>query len=244
MTSSLVDRKTWRMRNMAQCHRAESSTSVFWSTPNGDPKRIRKIDEMLPEIGLKLFNGRLPWSTLDADLRKKGYMTIIWPHGVVRDRDKGVSGLSAEDMTPRHVLKDNVAGIMPLTDHNSEHPPTSGSGCQCTMASGDRRRSRASCGDRQRRDPICRIVCQQVLEPLMIKYCDVLYMQGHVHVDEWNTPTFSIPTDSTTHLHPGTSSTVPVGHYDSLDTLESSLLYWSINAFGTACGWSRLTFHN
>ncbi|KAF8426828.1 hypothetical protein L210DRAFT_3652849 [Boletus edulis BED1] len=224
MTSSLVDRKTWRMRNMAQCHRAESSTSVFWSTPNGDPKRIRKIDEMLPEIGLKLFNGRLPWSTLDADLRKKGYMTIIWPHGVVRDRDKGVSGLSAEDMTPRHRTSTDEWFWMPMY-HGQWRPKT---------IQGVLRRSTEARSDLSycRKDHLC-LQCQQVLEPLMIKYCDVLYMQGHVHVDEWNTPTFSIPTDSTTHLHPGTSSTVPVGHYDSLDTLESSLLYWSVNAFGT-----------
>jgi len=87
----------------------ESSTSVFRSSPYGDPKRIRKIDKIkqelikvLREIGFKLFNGRLPWSTLDRDLRKKGYIIINWPNGVVRDRDKGVSGLSAEDTDRLH----------------------------------------------------------------------------------------------------------------------------------------------
>jgi hypothetical protein len=102
--------------------------SVFRSAFNGDPKKIRKIDgikeklvEMLREsfhrmkcvlsqsttmctgeIGFKLSNGRLPWSTLDRDLEKRGYMIVNWPQGVFRDRDKGVSGLSAEDADKLH----------------------------------------------------------------------------------------------------------------------------------------------
>ena len=106
----------------------ESSTSVFRSASDGDPKKIYKIDgikqklvEMLREsfhhmgrvlnqsttmhigeIGFKLSNGRLPWSTLDGDLRRKGYMIVNWPQGVSRDRDKGVSGLSAEDAAKLH----------------------------------------------------------------------------------------------------------------------------------------------
>ena len=54
------------------------------------------------EIGFKLSNGRLPWSTLDGDLRRKGYMIVNWPQGVVRDRDRGISGLSAEDADKLH----------------------------------------------------------------------------------------------------------------------------------------------
>ena len=105
----------------------EPSTSVFRSAHNGDPKKIHKIDrikqklvEMLcepfhhmqhvfnqlticpGEIGFKLSNGRLPWSTLDGDLQRKGYMIINWPQGIFRDRDKGVSGLSAEDADKLH----------------------------------------------------------------------------------------------------------------------------------------------
>ena len=106
----------------------ESSTSVFRSVSSGDPKKIRKIDrikqklvEMLREsfhhikrmldqsttmfageIGFKLSNGRLLWSTLDGDLQRKGYMIVNWPQGVVRDRDKGISGLSAEDADKLH----------------------------------------------------------------------------------------------------------------------------------------------
>ncbi|KAF8553705.1 hypothetical protein OG21DRAFT_1199952 [Imleria badia] len=57
---------------------------------------------MLREIGFKLSNGRLPWSTLEGDPRKKGYMIVNWPQGVGRDRDKGVSGLSAEDADKLH----------------------------------------------------------------------------------------------------------------------------------------------
>jgi hypothetical protein len=106
----------------------EFSTSVFRSASDGDPKKIRKIDrikqklvEMLREsfhhikrvlsqstamytgeIGFKLSNCRLPWSTLDRDLEKRGYMIVNWPQGVFRDRDKGVSGLSAEDADKLH----------------------------------------------------------------------------------------------------------------------------------------------
>ncbi|KAN0081695.1 hypothetical protein V8E55_009319 [Tylopilus felleus] len=87
----------------------ESSQLVFRSAPNGDSKKTHKIDkiklklvQMLREIGFKLSNGRLPWSTLEGDLRKKGYMIVHWPEGVVRDRDKGVSGLSAEDADKLH----------------------------------------------------------------------------------------------------------------------------------------------
>ncbi|KAF8447299.1 hypothetical protein L210DRAFT_3501023 [Boletus edulis BED1] len=54
------------------------------------------------EIGFKLSKGRLPWSTLEGDLCKKGYTILNWPHGVVRDRDKGISGLSAEDTDRLH----------------------------------------------------------------------------------------------------------------------------------------------
>ena len=49
------------------------------------------------EIGFKLSNGRLPWSTLEGGLQKKGYMIVDWPRGVDRDREKGISDLSAED---------------------------------------------------------------------------------------------------------------------------------------------------
>ncbi|KAF8546094.1 hypothetical protein OG21DRAFT_1491587 [Imleria badia] len=80
------------------------SSTVFRSASSGDPKKIRKIDkikqklvEMLREIGFRLSNGRLPWSTLEGDLRKKGYTIVNWPQGVNRERDKGVFGISAED---------------------------------------------------------------------------------------------------------------------------------------------------
>ncbi|KAF8553712.1 hypothetical protein OG21DRAFT_1200456 [Imleria badia] len=49
------------------------------------------------EIGFKLSKGRLPWSTLEGDLQKKGYMIVNWPQGVDREKDKGVFGISAED---------------------------------------------------------------------------------------------------------------------------------------------------
>ncbi|KAF8553453.1 WD40 repeat-like protein [Imleria badia] len=91
------------------CNSMHASQIESHSTSNGDPKKIRKIDEikkklveMLREIGFKLSNGRLPWSTLERDLRKKGYVIANWPHGVDRDRDKGVSGLSAGDADKLH----------------------------------------------------------------------------------------------------------------------------------------------
>ncbi|KAH0833500.1 hypothetical protein J3R83DRAFT_12625 [Lanmaoa asiatica] len=99
------------------------------STSNRDPKKkTRKIDKiklklvaMLRQsffcmmhvctqvsnisagnIGFKLANGRLPWSTLEGDLREKGYMILDWLQGVPRDRDKGISGLSARDTDKLH----------------------------------------------------------------------------------------------------------------------------------------------
>ena len=54
------------------------------------------------DIGFELSNGRLPWSTLDGDLRRKGYTIVNWPQGVFRDRDNGISGLSAEDADKLH----------------------------------------------------------------------------------------------------------------------------------------------
>ena len=63
---------------------------------------MHPMSRLLGEIGFKLSNGRLPWSTLEGDLQKKGYMVINWPQGVVRDRDKGISGLSAEDTDRLH----------------------------------------------------------------------------------------------------------------------------------------------
>ena len=100
----------------------ESSTSMFPSTSNGDPRKSRKIDKIKQklvdmlrecfhymqytfgrpqytgEIGFRLPKNRLPWSTLGGDLEKKGYAVANWPAGVVRDKDKGISGLSAEDV--------------------------------------------------------------------------------------------------------------------------------------------------
>ncbi|KAF8553456.1 hypothetical protein OG21DRAFT_1249118 [Imleria badia] len=95
--------------NSMHASRIEPSMSVFRSASNRDPKKIRKIDkikqklvEMLREIGFKLVKGRLPWSTLEGDLQKKGYMIVNWPQGVDRDRDKGASGISAEDADKLH----------------------------------------------------------------------------------------------------------------------------------------------
>ncbi|KAH0828933.1 hypothetical protein J3R83DRAFT_2357 [Lanmaoa asiatica] len=89
--------------------RVGSSTSMFRSTSNWDLKKTCKIDKikerlvtMLRDIGFSVGNGWLPWSTLEGDLGKKGYMILNWPQGVFRDRDKGVSGLSAEDADKLH----------------------------------------------------------------------------------------------------------------------------------------------
>lgn len=54
------------------------------------------------DIGFRLPKDRLPWSTLKKDLQKNGYGIVNWPQGVVRDRDKGISGLSAEDANKLH----------------------------------------------------------------------------------------------------------------------------------------------
>ena len=53
-------------------------------------------------IGFRLPKGRLPWSTLGGDLEKKGSTLVNWLEGVLRDKDVGISGLSAEDMKELH----------------------------------------------------------------------------------------------------------------------------------------------
>ena len=100
----------------------QPSTSILRPASNGDAIKTRKIDKIKQklveilresfqhlkhvlnqsttmytgEIGFKLSNCRLPWSTLDGDLRRKGYIIVNWPQGVSRDRDEGLSGLSAD----------------------------------------------------------------------------------------------------------------------------------------------------
>ena len=49
------------------------------------------------EIGFRLPKDRLPWSTRGGDLEKKGSTLVSWPDGVLRDKDVGISGPSAED---------------------------------------------------------------------------------------------------------------------------------------------------
>lgn len=49
------------------------------------------------EIGFRLPKDRLPWSTLEGKLTKAGYKMINWPEGVVREKDKGVYSLGAEE---------------------------------------------------------------------------------------------------------------------------------------------------
>ena len=49
------------------------------------------------ELGFGVPKDRLPWSTLERELEKKGYAIHNWPQGVFRERDKGVYSLSAEE---------------------------------------------------------------------------------------------------------------------------------------------------
>ncbi|KAF8836520.1 hypothetical protein BDN67DRAFT_974062 [Paxillus ammoniavirescens] len=78
------------------------STSIFNSAPNGDLKKRHKIArikeiflDMLRGIDFPLHNRYLPWSTLEGDLQKHGYVIINWPSGVPRENDKGIHTLSA-----------------------------------------------------------------------------------------------------------------------------------------------------
>ncbi|KAI9452036.1 hypothetical protein HD554DRAFT_2180077 [Boletus coccyginus] len=82
----------------------EPSTSVFRSTSDADSKKTRKIDEikkklvaMLREIGFGVPKDRLPWSTLEGELEKRGYTIFHWPQGVIREKYKGVYSLGAEE---------------------------------------------------------------------------------------------------------------------------------------------------
>ncbi|KAI9456489.1 hypothetical protein HD554DRAFT_2145206 [Boletus coccyginus] len=49
------------------------------------------------EIGFRVPKDRLPWSTLEGELEKRGYTILHWPQGVLREKDKGVYSLGAEE---------------------------------------------------------------------------------------------------------------------------------------------------
>ncbi|KAI9573275.1 quinon protein alcohol dehydrogenase-like superfamily [Boletus coccyginus] len=90
--------------NLMHATDTEPSTSVFHSTSNANHKKMRKIDEikqkliaMLREIGFRVPKDRLPWSTLEGELEKRGYTILHWPQGVSREKDKGVYSLGAEE---------------------------------------------------------------------------------------------------------------------------------------------------
>ena len=50
------------------------------------------------QIGFRVPNDRLPWSTVEGELEKQGYAIHNWPQGVFREGDKGVYSLSAEEV--------------------------------------------------------------------------------------------------------------------------------------------------
>ncbi|KAI9573338.1 hypothetical protein HD554DRAFT_1173387 [Boletus coccyginus] len=112
------------------------STTVFRSASNGDPRKIRKIDkikqklvEMLRETGFKLSNG------------------------VVRDRDKGVSGLSAEDADKLHdalFIDEQRLQFVPRGDesaYDNEGVPSLevGSGSDCPRESDHLTKGKQAC---------------------------------------------------------------------------------------------------
>ena len=49
------------------------------------------------ETGFRVPKDRLPWSTLEGELAKRGYTILHWPQGVFREKDKGVYSLGAEE---------------------------------------------------------------------------------------------------------------------------------------------------
>jgi len=92
---------------------------------------------------------------------------------------------------------------------------------------------------------IC-LTCQQAFEPLMIKYGVDLYMQGHVHIYERNTPIANYTIDPSGLNNPTAPWNIvngAAGHYNGLDPLIGHEPY-SVVQFNDTYGWSRLTFHN
>ncbi|KAG9310506.1 Metallo-dependent phosphatase-like protein [Chiua virens] len=90
------------------------------------------------------------------------------------------------------------------------------------------------------------LTCQEAFEPLMIKYGVDLYMQGHIHVYERNTPIANNTIDPAGLNNPTAPWNIvngAAGHYDGLDALTAIPSY-AVVAWDTAYGWSRLTFHN
>jgi len=89
--------------------------------------------------------------------------------------------------------------------------------------------------------------CQDVFEPILIKYGVDLVISGHVHAYERNAPIanyFVDPAGLDNPKSPWFITNGAAGHYDGLDTLITPLPYYSVYAQDTTYGWSRVTFHN
>ena len=74
------------------------------------------------EIGFRVPKDRLPWSTLEGELQKQGYTILNWPQGVVREKDKGVYSLSAEEADKLyHALFVGERGLQFIPRDDGEH---------------------------------------------------------------------------------------------------------------------------
>ncbi|KDR66696.1 hypothetical protein GALMADRAFT_80567 [Galerina marginata CBS 339.88] len=89
--------------------------------------------------------------------------------------------------------------------------------------------------------------CQLAFESILNQYSVDLVLSGHFHVFERTAPIFNgtvDPNELNNPRFPWYITNGAAGHYDGLDTLDSTLAPFSRKAIDTDYGWSRLTFHN
>ncbi|OQO11458.1 hypothetical protein B0A48_03185 [Cryoendolithus antarcticus] len=89
--------------------------------------------------------------------------------------------------------------------------------------------------------------CQDVFEPILLRYGVDLVLSGHVHAYQRNAPIYNgtvDPNELNNPTYPWYITNGAAGHYDGLDTLDRPFAYYSRYAQDEAYGWSRLTFHN
>lgn len=92
--------------------------------------------------------------------------------------------------------------------------------------------------------------CQDVFEPILIKYNVDLVLSGHAHVYERQNPLAEgklDPNGLNNPQFPWYITNGAAGHYDGLDSLQEPRKDYSrfgLDTSNATYGWSRLTFHN
>ena len=91
------------------------------------------------------------------------------------------------------------------------------------------------------------LTCQDVFEPILVKYKVDLVLTGHYHVYQRNAPIANYTVDKNGLQNPQAPLFITngaAGHYDGLDTLLTPVPYYTEFATDAVYGWSKLIFHN